>query len=397
MANVLIVVPPLTGHLNPTLALGAELTRRGHTVTWSGHRDFVEERLPEGARFVAASDEVPASIRDAITHQTAPLRGMAALRFLWDDFILPLADDMLPGLVRAVADVAPDVVVVDQQAVAGAAVAAAAGLPWVTSATTTGELSNPASDMPQVEQWRKGLVDDFLARAGVPADRADGLDPRFSPHLVVLFSTEAMVGADRHYPDHFAFVGPALGDRPSRDDDFDWHLLDRDRPLVLVSLGSLNGPVGARFFSVTAEALADLDVQAVLVAPPALVPEPPDHVLVREWVPQVALLDRTAVVVSHGGQNTVSESLAAGVPMVLAPIRDDQPTIADQVVAAGAGLRVPFGRVGVPQLRASIGAVLHEPRFRAGARRVQASYARAGGAPAAARHIEALAVGRVPA
>ncbi len=397
MARVLIVVPPLTGHLNPTLALGAELTRRGHAVTWCGHREFVEPRLPAGSRFVAAAAEVPASIRDAISQQTAPLRGMAALRFLWSDFILPLAEDMLPGLVGAVDEVAPHVLVVDQQAIAGAAVAEARGLPWVTSATTTGELSNPASDMPQVEDWRRDLVEEFLVRAGVPADRAATLDPRFSPCLVLLFSTEALVGPDRHYPGHFAFVGPALGDRRSAPDctDFDWHLLDHDRPLVLVSLGSLNGHVGARFFSVAAEALAGLEVQAVLVSPPALVPDLPPNVLVREWVPQVALLDRAAVVVSHGGQNTVSESLAAGVPMVLAPIRDDQPTIADQVVAAGAGIRVPFGRVGVAQMRAAIDAVLHEPGFRAGAGRVRASYDRAGGATEAAQRVEDLLHGRV--
>ncbi|GAB4013694.1 glycosyltransferase [Nocardioides ultimimeridianus] len=396
MARVLIVVPPLTGHLNPTLALGAELARHGHTVTWTGHRDFVQKRLPVGARFAAAAERMPQPLLDAIGEQTVPLRGMAALRFLWNDFILPLADDMLPSLERVVDEVAPDVIVADQQAIAGAAVAEARGIPWVTSATTTGELSNPASDMPQVEEWRHGMVQDFLVRAGVPADRAADVDPRFSPHLVVLFSTEALVGPDRTFPGHYAFVGPALAERRV-DETFDWDLLDPERPLVLVSLGSVNAVTGRRFFEVTAEALAGLDVQAVMVAPRSFVPDPPANVLVREWVPQLPLLRLASAVVSHGGQNTVSESLALGVPMVLAPIRDDQPTIADQVVAAGAGLRVRFGRVGVPQMREAISAVLGEPSFSEGARRVQESYAAAGGVAAAADRIGQLVGAAVPA
>lgn len=395
MSRVLVVVPPLQGHLNPTLAVGAALAERGHEVTWAGYRDFVAPRLPLGSRFVAVGDGIPATILEAISHQTKPLRGMAALKFLWSDFILPLADDMLPGVARVVDDLRPDLVVVDQQAIAGAAVAEARDLPWVTSATTTGELTNPASDMPQVEEWRRGLVARLLERAGVAPARAAVVDPLFSDDLVLLFSTEALVGGDRVFPDHYAFVGPALGNRPPRA-TFDWHLLD-DRPLVLVSLGSLNGHVGERFFAVTAEALAGLDVQAVLVAPRTTLPSPPPNVLVRDWVPQVALLERTAAVVSHGGQNTVSETLAAGVPMVLAPIRDDQPTIADQVVAAGAGIRVRFGRVGVVQMRAAIDAVLRDPRYRDGAREVQASYARAGGAAEAAERIDALLTARVPA
>jgi len=78
-------------------------------------------------------------------------------------------------------------------------------------------------------------------------------------------------------------------------------------------------------------------------------------------------------------------------PLVIAPIKDDQPIVADQVVAAGAGIRVKFGRVQAPELRAAVRRILDEPSFREAARRVQASFAAAGGAAAAATHVEALA------
>ena len=127
-----------------------------------------------------------------------------------------------------------------------------------------------------------------------------------------------------------------------------------------------------------------------MVAPPDMVGALPPNVLVRPRVPQLALLARTAAVVTHGGHNTVCEALAHGLPLVVAPIRDDQPIIAGQVVASGAGVRVKFGRVSAEGLRAAIHLVLTEPDHRAAAAHVQASFAEAGGAPAAAGHLEQL-------
>jgi MGT family glycosyltransferase len=111
---------------------------------------------------------------------------------------------------------------------------------------------------------------------------------------------------------------------------------------------------------------------------------------VRSYVPQLALLGVVDAVVTHGGHNTTCEALAHGLPLVLAPIRDDQPIVADQVVRAGAGVRVKFGRVRAEQLGAAVDAVLDDPSYRAGAECVQQSFAEAGGAVTAADYLEKL-------
>src|SRR5262245_15167824 len=363
MARILFVVPPLAGHVNPTVAVGAALAARGHDVAWTGHPDAVPQLLDPGARFVPVDDGVPAGVVDAVAERFSGLRGPAALRFLWRDVLIPLADTMLPGVRGAVDQIGPDALVVDQQAFAGAVVGRERELPWATSATTAGELVDPLASMGRVAAWVRGLLDAYLVRAGLAAAAAEGFDPRFSPRLLLAFTSPALVGPGVIFPAHYAFVGPALGDRP--EPDFDWGWLDPDRPLVYVSLGSVNGPDGARFFAEAVAALGSMSVQAVVVAPPGLVADPPANVLVQTWVPQVALLARSAAAVSHGGQNTVSEALAAGVPLVVAPIRDDQPINAAQVVAAGAGVRVRFGRVRADGLAAALAEVLGEPGYRA--------------------------------
>ena len=390
MARFLFVVPPLVGHTNPTVALGRELTGRGHEVAWTGHAEVIAHLLPPGARFFPVADDFPTDVAEAMEARNVKGgAGMAGFRSLWEDFVLPIARHMVPGVEAAVDRFGPDALVVDEHALAGAAVAERRGLPWATSATTSADLVDPLAFIPKVGDWLRDQMAGVLIDAGVDEDRARRFDPRFSPHLVLAFTIAELVGPPETFPDHYAFVGPSLGERPDAP-PFDWAWLDDTRPLVLVTLGTVNWRAGARFFGVAVETLGALDVQAVVVAPHNLVPDPPANVLVTPDIPQLDLLPRAAAVVCHGGHNTVCETLAAGLPLVLAAVRDDQPIIADQVERAGAGVRIRFARATVPMLREAVETVLHQPDHRKAAERVQASFATTGGPSAAADRLEQL-------
>lgn len=110
-------------------------------------------------------------------------------------------------------------------------------------------------------------------------------------------------------------------------------------PVVYVSLGSflsVRGDVLARI----AAALAGLDVRVALATgstPAAALGALPESWLVRPYLPQVTLLARAALAVSHGGNNSVTESLTAGVPLLLLPLSTDQFDGAAAVEAAGFG------------------------------------------------------------
>lgn len=385
MSRFLFVVPPLAGHINPTAAVGGELAARGHEVAWVGHPATLRALLPGGAWvFPAIDDALEARLRED-REQWLTLRGMAVLKYFWQGFVIPLGHAMLPGVEAAIMEFGPDVVVADQQALAGAAGARRAGVAWATSASTPAELLRPLAGLPLVEEWVTGQLTAFGRAHGI----ADQVDLRFSDRLVLTFTTSALIGDVSGFPAHYVFTGPALSARPDRG-AFPWDWLDPGRRCVLVSLGTLNGPVGQRFFRTAVDAVAGLgqELQAV-IAGPALEPAPP-HVLFAEHVPQLALLARMSAVVSHGGHNTVCEALARGLPLVVAPIRDDQPLIAQQVADAGAGLRVRFGRVRAAELGAAIRAALDDPSYAAAARRIADSFAAAGGAATAADHLETL-------
>ncbi|MFJ6983091.1 MULTISPECIES: glycosyltransferase [unclassified Streptomyces] len=431
MSRFLFVVPPLTGHINPVVGVAAELAARGHRVAWACPDPALVRRLAgEGADvFVCAG--APEGERPP------ELRGPEALRFLWEWFLLPLAEAMAPGVRAAVDAFRPDVVVSDQQAFAGALVAERLGVPWVTSASTSAEFTDPLSGLPKVREWVAERLRELRDAIGDPAGTAD---PRFSPLLVLAFSVPELAGEAQGVH----WVGPSVVSRPAGS-DFPWEWLDPGRATVLVSLGTANTDVGGRFLDVCARALRERAdrVQGVIVdpggilgtgtAPPTgtdagtntgtgpgsgsdaspgaarpdatpaapgtpAVPSAPavraaadKDLLVLPHVPQLALLERASAVVSHAGHNTVCEALWHGVPLVVAPIRDDQPVVAGQVADSGAGIRVRFGRVTADRLGAALDAVLDDPAHRAAADRIRSALRAAGGAVAAADRLDLLA------
>ena len=381
----LFVVPPLAGHTNPAVGVAAELAGRGHDVAWAAHDSALRHLLPPGAVVYDCGDEFLHEAAGLVAERDG-LRGAGALQFLWERFLGPLARDMEGPVEAAVAAFSPDVVVADQQAFAGPVVADRLGLPWVTSASTSGEFVDPLTFAPKVAAWVADQRDKLLADLGTPPDRLGQLDPRFSPELILLYSSEALTGP-LDVPS-LRQVGPVVTGRPAG--DFPWEWLDGHGTNVLVSVGTLNTAPGERFVRRTVEALADLPVGAVVVAPDGLVDPVPANVLTRGYVPQVALLGRVDAVLTHAGHNTVGEALSYGLPLVVAPIRDDQPIVAGQVVRAGAGVRVSYSRATPGDIGAAVSTVLADPGYREGARRVAASFAAAGGAARAADLLESV-------
>lgn len=384
MKRFLFVVPPLVGHVVPTVSVARTLMARGHEVAWVCHPRRIRSLLPDDAEILALDDHLSDGVWERLRDRAKAVRGLESFQFLWQEVLVPLARGMRAGVADAIDRYRPDVMAVDQQAIAGAIAARTAGIPWATLCTTSAGVVDPLADLPRIKQWVAEQLAQLESEAGLPSIPS----PDRSPSCVIVFSTEALVGDGHTWPPHFHFVGPSIQDRPDPT-PFPWESLAMC-PRVFVSLGTISAEAGAGFYATVVEALRGLDAQIIIAAPPSVVPHPPPTFLVRERVPQLALLPRVNAVVCHAGHNTVCESLANGLPLVVAPIRDDQPVVAQQVVRAGVGLRVRYGRLSPAVLRDAVVRVLHEPDFRRAAERVRDSFTAAGGAAAAASALEKM-------
>ncbi|MFJ4668580.1 glycosyltransferase [Kitasatospora purpeofusca] len=387
MSRFLLVVPPLTGHVNPTVGLARELVARGHEVAWTGTETVLRPLLGPDATVFGTGTR---AFRAQGGH------GLAAVRSLWEGFIVPYARFTTKALDAAVREFRPDALLVDQHTPAGALVAHRHRLPWGTLAPGAMELGRPFRELPLLEEWMTGLLLGLWRRAELPEE--EYVDPRFSPALVLAFTGPALTGPEPA-PAHHVAVGPVLTDRPA-DPEFPWERLLPGRRRVLVTMGTLSGELGADFLAraVRALELCGPDVQPVFAAPGGLLPELPGHAVAVDRAPVLELMRRGVLdaVLCHGGMNTVGEALVHGLPLVTAPIRHDQPFVAAQVAAAGAGRRVPFARVTPDHLAAALRSVLDEPGYRSAAARVGAELLAGGGAAAAADRVEALVTPGAP-
>ncbi len=229
----LFVVPPLSGHLNPTISIGQGLIERGHEVAWAGRLDPLQRLLPPTARLFPLLNGVDEGHISELKSRFHSARGFSNLRLTWEDVFVPLTRAMLPGVLDAAQRFQPDVLISDQQTLAGALAARKLGLLWATTAVTPADRVVSLRWLPKVLAWTEERLADLQREIGlIPVDI-----PEDSPYLVLSFTTEALAGEGPRARPQYRYVGPALG---RRDDDtaFPW---DRLLPLprILVSLGTL--------------------------------------------------------------------------------------------------------------------------------------------------------------
>jgi zeaxanthin glucosyltransferase len=379
VARFLFVVVPVVSHLWPAVAIGDALAAGGHEVAWCGPEGDLRPLIGPGMTIYPTGKR---SYREF--HEV----GMAAVRELWDGYVIPLNRFIRGPVDSAVAEYRPDVVVADQYALAGAVAAAKHGVRWATLAAGILELTPPAGD-PGLGEWVRSKVAGVREAAGLPAD--DGLGLLFSPCLVIATTARALTGT-APMPERCVLIGAALGPRRT-DPSFSWDWWDPGRRHVLVTSGSMSDHLVRDYLGRVMAALEPMAarVQVVLNAAADALPEPPPHVLVAPRVPMLDLMPRLDAVICQAGQSTVNEALAHGVPLVVAPIRLGELVVAEQVTRARAGIAVSFAGAAPAQLAEAVTAVLDEPGYRAQARRIAGEFAAAGGAGAAAARLAELA------
>lgn len=380
MTKILVIVPPLTGHINPLLAVTSELQLGGARIAWAGHKAFLDQHLSQCSEVFY----LPEIDQSYIAEHSQRVRGLESIKFFYEHFLFPMAEACTHILEEIVNHYKPDIVVCDHQMIAGAVVARKLGVPWFSSITTSASIINNESVF---DQWLEEKLQNYQVQFGVDPVRKR---PDFSPYGCLVFSSEALIGSDKLYfeaPYHF--VGPAISQK-RKPIKFPWLELENKKKKVFVSLGTVSRDRSYRFYQVVMEALGGGDLQVIMVAPDDLEMPIPENFIVRERVPQLQILPVVDVVVSHAGHNTVCESLMNGKPMVLAPIRDDQPIIAKQVIEAGAGVGVRFGKVTVKAMQAAINDVISESKYKQSAKIIQQSFQSLGGEKQAASIIEAF-------
>ena len=163
------------------------------------------------------------------------------------------------------------------------------------------------------------------------------------------------------------------------------------RPVVYFSLGSL-GSADVELMSRVIDALADQPYDVIVSTGPrhdeiTLA----DNMWGGEFLPQTRLLPLADVVITHGGNNTVTEAMHFGKPMVVLPLFWDQYDNAQRVHERGVGRRLDTYRATADAIRDAVGDVLGDHALHQRVARASRRIRKADGVGRAADLLEAVA------
>jgi MGT family glycosyltransferase len=152
---------------------------------------------------------------------------------------------------------------------------------------------------------------------------------------------------------------------------FRWDGVDESKPLIYCSFGSQchQYEQSEGLFRAIIEAMRERPGwQLILSVGPYLNMSDfqpiPENVLLVKWAPQLEMLERASIMITHGGLGGVKEAIFFGVPMIVFPCRWDQPHNAARVVYHGIGVRGNINDASVEQIHSLIDAVDKDPMFK---------------------------------
>lgn len=348
MARIVFIPFPETGHLYASFKLARQLKALGHEVSYLGIWDFeapvrlqqfefqplFAEAIPKGfiSQHVTSSEVEPF---EAILR--AAQKGRQAA-------------DLLTELAQTLASLRPNVLIIDLLL---SMVALLAKQLKIASVLLNTQFYDPWEDARKAADYRRLLDVPELILCPQEFDF-----PR------------ARMRENCHYVE-------ASIDQQRRDVAFPWARLDHHKPLIYCSLGSQSHLIsgGRKLLQTVIEAIsARHDWQLILTTGTHLNPEDfgdvAASIILVNRAPQLDILQRAAIMITHGGFNTVKECIFYGIPMLVFPLIRDHPAVAARVVHHGLGLRGNINQISVEMIHSMIDEIAVSPAFQTRCRRM---------------------------
>jgi MGT family glycosyltransferase len=392
MAKIVYANIPAHGHTNPTLPLVKTLVAHGHQVIYYSGEDMRELIQRTGAEFRSYPDPMPSSKRIS-----EALHEMINATMIF----IELSENHTAWFIEEMRREKPDVIVYDTTAMWGYIAGRILNIPHICSVThfvLEGSEQFPMAafmrfllmavpKLPRIAKWKRFMKQNF------GKENVGGIT-EFAKRNIV-FTSKEFHPRNGIIDESFRFVGASL-DPSTRSVDFRFEDLGNGR-LVYISLGTINH-LDTSFYHTAFAAFKDYPAQFVLSVGKHTdirsLGEIPANFIVRNYVPQLEILQRADAFITHGGMNSVHEGLVYGVPEILVPHQMEQLLNGIRVESVGAGIllgrKAPYGRVTAEELRSALDRLLNEPSFQEKAAYYGETLKAAGGYEQAVREIESF-------
>ena len=378
---------PTHGQLHPSLAIAQELVSRGEEVVYFNFEKFRALIEATGAEFRAYDAEIFRLKRNADRSVADDNRRVAMISI----GLLLASEQVVPSLLKDVKAENPDCLVYSDTFLWGRIIADTLILPAVTLRPTY------VSDDNFREQITKGT--------GIDSSFYKNLSKRLNPvfnricyqyglsysdvfalfrgneNLKIVFLTKTFQPDGMSFDDRYLFVGPSF--HPDRDKSlgFPAEKLDFESCLY-ISLGTMYADK-PKFYRIFIEAFANQDIPVVISLgnqlDRKLLPPIPGNFVAEPYVPQLEILPRAELFISHGGMNSTMESLYFGVPLIVIPHTNEQKLTAIRVRELELGVALDQGSFTAESLRSAVSRIRNNPDIKLRTQEMQEEVRSAGG------------------
>jgi MGT family glycosyltransferase len=414
MARIFIPTFGSFGDVNPYIALGLELQRRGHVPVLAMPAIFREAVEATGLTFAPVRPDLDPDDTAFARRLLDPYRGTEVL---FRELLMPALPAAFDDLWTLSADA--DLVITHPAALAGPVVADARGIPWLSTVLAPISFFSPHDPMvpPQAPFLHPLLAHAPLASRAFYATadaltswwsrpvrrlrRAKGLPDRGNPVMqgqhspwgVLAMFSAVLAPRPEAWPALTTVTGAARYNPPATaetDTALERFLQEGEAPVVF-TLGTAAVELPGKFHEVSAAAVERLGCRAVLMVGRHAHHRPTRvsaRVLVVDSAPHAALFPRAAAVVHQGGAGTLHQALAAGVPSLVVPHAHDQADNAGRLQRLGVARVIPRHRYTVDRVTDALQQLRHDAPLRRRAAEVGVRVSAEDGASAAADVIE---------
>jgi len=421
--RILFTVPAFYGHIAPSLAIAKHLIAKGHRVGYCSGSSVQAMLTKAGIHDFYSRDEYQTAVEEFRFVKNNYESLYRVSRIFTSEFI----EHSFRNLIKVFESFRPDVVYIDTTDILAVPVAERFNVPYAHGCATSPlyfEKGVPPLgtgwdfNAPRLNRLKLisylSLFAPIMFKVYLNLKKSlKRIDPAWetnliggiSPYLFMLFSTDKVEYPRKLFVPEVFYVGPSILELDEDQlPDFPWEKIDKNRPLIYIATGTLQFDMYKEFYKNALKALAENSFPQAIQVVMAIgkgqsiekLGEPPPNFIVVQYAPQIKLIPKASVVVTHGGANSVNEALIHGKPMLVVPYFGDPSDMAQRVAYNGAGIRLDLKKATVGRIRRSIISLLKYPKYTRAAEGIMHSFRRCGGAKTAAGLILYLAETRKP-
>lgn len=376
--KILMVNLPFAGHSNPTMGLATELVKKGHQVSYIHSFEWEEKVNTTGAQFIPYA---------GTRREKYKLPEMSYWRAA-----SATVENELPKY---------DVLIYEVLFFPGKSIADRHGKPSVRLISTFAinqsilkqfaDTGGPYLTMAFRYKWLQSFISKRLYKS-FHLGKKDIVEEIYSnaPALNFTYTVRDFQINAQDFPENkYYFIGPSLSNRKEEIGQINYSSLKK--PLIYISMGTIVNHSKC-FYEKCFDAFRDKEVSVILsVGCKKRVSDfsdVPDNFSLHQFVPQLEVLQNCDLFITHGGMNSVNESLYYGVPMLVAPVSNDQPTVAARVEELRLGKRINAKRITPSELYSLACEVLQNSNYKSNATIFKEKALSAGGNSYAVKLIE---------